>query len=415
MIKVNQITTLALLLIGSLFTSIEGQTTAGGDQEPTTAQMLIARQDGLASAAAPLGVKLSWRQNYGSNEIRRAWLRGDTILMESWNSTKRRYEMLSADVTKGGRLNWIVAIGAHRLARPPHIGRGSITFLTDSDSGMIVVDENGSRIHSRLRTRLGVIPASDAQSTSDTIFVGNYLAQRLVAASADNGLKGWDFPIEGLCTNCPSLTHTLPTNLVICASEKGQLTALEARSSDMSAPRRAKWRRKLAGGIGADPYMVDTKGSRPLLVVPCKDGNLYGLDAATGTSEWILRTNRPFVSGASVAGGRVFAKNTERMFCLDLKTGKRLWYGPGTDTSNEYKASQLFTEPSGFETTDRVLAANDSRVFFLSGANQIYRCNGKNGEVESAERLDAFDFFLTNGATGELILGTRDGNFLAFK
>jgi outer membrane protein assembly factor BamB len=411
MIKVNWIGAVAFLLISNVCAL------AQDNQEPTTAEVLISRQDALAEAASPLGVKLSWRQNYGSNEIRRAWLRGDMLLMETWNPAKRRFEILSSDVTKGGRLNWILGIGDHRLARAPHVGRGSITFLTESDSGMIVVDLNGSRIHGRLRTRIGVIPASEAQSTSDTVFIGNYLAQRLVAASADNGLKGWDFPIEGLCINCPMLTRTLPTNLVICASEKGELTALVARSSGASAPRRASWKRQLAGGIEANPRMVDSndKSARPLIVVPCKDGNLYGLDAATGTSEWVLRTNRPFIASASVAGGRVFAKNTERMFCLDLKTGKRLWYGPGTDTSKEYAASQLFSEPAGYETTDRVLAADDARVFFLTGKNQVYRCNSKNGEIECAERLGAFDFFLTNEVTGELLLGTRDGNFLALK
>ncbi len=173
MIKVNWIAAVALLLISNVCAL------AQGDQERSPAEVLIARQNALAAATSPLGVKMSWRQNYGGNEIRRAWLRGDTLLMESWNPSKRRFEMLSADVTNGGRLNWILGIGPNRLARPPHVGRGSITFLTESDSGMIVVDLNGSRIHSRLRTRLGVIPSSDAQSTMDTVFVGNYLAQRL--------------------------------------------------------------------------------------------------------------------------------------------------------------------------------------------------------------------------------------------
>lgn len=416
MIKANWIGALALLIVCGGCASHNGGGREQAVAEPTSAEMLIARQDALANAAAPLGVELSWRHNYGANEIRRAWLRGDMLLMESWNSSKLRYEIMSADVTKGGRLNWVLALGKERLARPPHVGNGSIAFLTESNSGMIVVDENGSRIHDRLRTRIGVIPASDARSTTDTVFIGNYLAQRLVAAAADNGLKGWDYPIEGLCTNCPSLTSSLPTNLVICASEKGELTALEARSADESAPRSPKWQRQLAGGVDADPVLVGgTKKTRPLLVVSCKDGNLYGIDAATGVSNWVLRTNRPFLTSASVSNGKVFAKNNERMFCLDATSGKRLWYGPGTDTSQEYASSQLFAVPAGFETTDRVLAASDDRVFFLTGSNQIYRCKGSNGEVECAERMDGFDFFLTNEVTGELILGTRDGIFLAFK
>ena len=170
------------------------------------------------------------------------------------------------------------------------------------------------------------------------------------------------------------------------------------------------------GAVAADPTfgLVGEKNAA-LVVVPCDDGWLYGVDPAVGRNLWVLRTDAPFKRKPAIAGNRVFARNADRMFCLDATTGQRAWWAPSAEGADAYAREQLFGPPEGFENAHRMLASRDDRAYLLLGENVVLRCNGEDGRIEGEVALPAFDFFMTNEATGTLILGTRDGIFLAYR
>src|SRR5712671_5553988 len=56
------------------------------------------------------------------------------------------------------------------------------------------------------------------------------------------------------------------------------------------------------------------------------DGNIYGLDAATGKQIWACKTGDAVESSPLVLGGRVFAGSTDAfLYALDAATGTLLW------------------------------------------------------------------------------------------
>ena len=111
----------------------------------------------------------------------------------------------------------------------------------------------------------------------------------------------------------------------------------------------------------------------------------------------------------------MFARNQNRLFCLDAVTGKRVWYPKHDWKREDYAKRELFIDSIGYETANRALAANDDRVFLLRGANTVLSCNAADGQVKAEQSMRAFDFFLSNSATDTLVVGTKDGFFLAFK
>lgn len=379
---------------------------------------LITRMRALEAEVGSFAVKKAWSaQLTGDSIVDRAWLEGTTLLLEAYNATSREFEVFSVDTTKG-RANWMVVLGMHRLERAPHVGNGTIAFITETDGGMIVVDSRtGSRLFNRV-VKLGVVPSTDAVSSGATMYCGNYLTDRLAAVSSVDGGKGWDIVTPGLVSTSPILTRSLANQLVICGTNKGSVFAVAARAFDDVPPTSLDWSRQFSAPVSANlcqTIIGEADLKTTLVVVPCEDKNLYGLDAANGRSKWVLRTNSPFKSDAAAAGGFVFARNGERFFCVDAKTGERAWWPETAKNAPEYEKTQLFGNVQGFEDVDRVLAVAGDRTYLGKGPRTVIVANTKDGGITTSANLVNFDFVLTNGASGHLIAGTRDGIFMAFE
>ena len=381
---------------------------------------VVARLRSLEAQARSVADEKAWSGRYiRSGTVTRAWARGATILLEVWDAEAREYAVHKIDA-RTGKQRWILLLGQHPLARAPHVGAGTIAFLTDVDAGMTVVDAiTGSRIWNK-RVELQVIPCSDATSKASTVYVANYLSGRMCAVSAADGRKTWDFRTAGACRTVPVLSWGLANQLLIYGTDAGELVAIDAKEYHEVPPTSAHWTKALNGPVKSDPRYVLLPGdedgaSTPLLVVPCADGWLYGVDPATGRSRWVLCSDAAFETAPQVMNGRVYARNAKRLFCVDAASGERVWFPPYDRDREGYEKQELFGPVAGYEHAERALAANDERVFLLSGRNTVVRCKPDDGTIESEIPLPAFDFFLSNEATDTLIVGTSDGYFVAIR
>ena len=397
------------------------------DSRPTSApavafeddpDRVIDRLRSLESDIAAVAAEKVWGTKLtGPETVRRAWLDGTTLLMETRDPVRDAYVMHCVDAAVG-RSKWQVVLGPNPLSRAPHVGEGTIAFLTENDNGLLVVQSHsGSRLyHIAARTR--IVPSSDAISTLDTVYLGNYLSDRITAISADDGRSGWDVIAGGEIKTTPVLTSGLSQQLVMFGTDRGFLGAVPAKAFHEAPPEGYAWSRQFSGGVTADmAYTIATSGEDaiPLAIVPCEDNFCYGVDPITGRSQWVLRTNKPFKSEPHVAGGRVFVRNTERLFCLDAATGNRVWNSPRLEGREGYELSEFFPAAEGFEVADRLLAASEEHTYLLIEPNMVLRCKSEDGAIDGRAVLSTFDFLLTNEANNLLIAGTRDGYFLGWK
>jgi outer membrane protein assembly factor BamB len=419
MIKGNGIWALGLLLVlGACAT--ESKPSATTNSAPTETPSLITRMRDLEAEVATIATTKSWSaQLTGDSQVERAWLDGANLLLEAYNPATRNHEIYCIDVN-GGRGRWMIVLGKNRLARAPHIGGGSIALVTELDGALALIDaRTGSRMYT-YEVKLGVVPSTDATSKDATVYVGNYLTERLVAVSGLDGGRSWDVALNGLCTTTPILTPRLASPLVVVCTDRGTVAAVAAKQFNEVAPTGPEWTRQLAAPVSADPTLVELAGDErvpavSLLAVPCEDMNVYGLDAATGRSRWVLRSNAPFTASPVATGGILFARNGERMFAVDPKTGQRVWMPAAPEGASDYEKAQLFGSVQGYEEAERALGANNDRAYLLRGRDTVFRCDLKTGAVQKVGSLGSFDFLLSNQATGTLIAGTKDGIFVAYE
>ena len=424
MTRGNCILALALLVLVLGGCTSQPDTHSNGDDYALSISVnspvdpVIQRQRALEAKAKGIANEVIWSFRTGEGETFTCmWPQGSWLLGESYNAQSKRYSIHAIDLIRG-RQEWLLEIGDNRLARAPHVGEGTIAFLTENDGGMVVVNaRTGGRIFHK-RTRVGVVPASDAMSKGDTIYLSNYVSERIAAIAASDGLKGWDFRTNGTCRTVPVLTRGQANQYLIFGTDEGHLAAVSAKRYDEVAPVRTRWEKVLHGGVVANPKFTlvgEGQAQRGLVVVPCDHGWLYGVEPATGRSRWVLHTNSSFTSDVQIMNGKVFAKNGERLFCLDALSGDRVWHPKSSTDMNAFDKTQHFGSPEGYETAHRALAANDDRVFLLRGANFVMRCAAGSGQIDAVLALPSFDFFISNEASDTLILATNDGYFMALK
>jgi outer membrane protein assembly factor BamB len=419
---------MAALLVGLLGACASDESAEHHDSEPMMGMDLvgmtddgvdprIARMRALESQVESIAAKKVWSARFGGGgRVERAWISGTHLLLEVMQPGIG-YEIHDVDL-RDGKGRWITNIGDNPLDRAPHDGDGSVGLITARDNGLTVVNDiTGSRFYN-VRTRLGAVPSSDARGLGPTLFMGDQLSGRFVAVDAKNGQNGWTYRAAGRCVGTPVVTMGMPRQLVIFATNAGWIYGMPAKAADGVPPENPAWAHNLGGNFSADPTFAmvgEGDEKKGLVVFPGRDGWVYGCDPTTGGRNWVLRTDSPFGERAVVSQDRVFVRNADRFFCLDATTGKRAWWPASAEGKSDYEKSQLFEAPEGFELADRCLTANGERAILISGRNRLMRCNMETGAIETETALPAFDFFLTNEATGELMLGTRDGVSVAYE
>ncbi|MEE9393810.1 MAG: PQQ-binding-like beta-propeller repeat protein [Planctomycetota bacterium] len=391
---------------------------ADGDMGTGGMDPLIARMRGLEKAVEFIATKKTWSTRFGGgHKVIGAWIRGNQLLAQVDNADSNQFEIHCADVATG-KPRWLVVLGDNPLVEAPAAGDGIFAFMTENDSSMVVVNsQTGARLHN-MRTSMDTIPVSGAVGAGDTVYVSNYLSGHMTSLAAESGVKGWDFRTRGICRATPVLTSGLPNQLLIYGTDAGEIVALKPKPFNSSRPGGSVWLHNLHGPLTAAPTYASVKAgdaTQYLVVFPCEDGWLYGCDPATGRRRWVVRTEKAFMDSAVVLGDRVYARNAERMIVADARSGARIWRAPRGEDQSQYDYELKDAAPAGFELAHRALAANAKNVYMSMGGNKVGRLTTDGGNLESIVDFDQFTHFLTNPATGDLIMGTSDGIFVAFQ
>src|SRR5882724_11006878 len=179
----------------------------------------------------------------------------------------------------------------------------------------------------------GFVLSSPAISAG-VLYVGS-TDGNLYALDVKSGKEKWKFPAGVRTTSSPAVAG----GLVYFESYSGNFIALDITSGQM------KWKfqtdgehrfiaKNIHGGMPAgeaDPDPFDIYLSSPTIVdgvvyFGSGDGNIYALDAASGTLKWKHPTGDVVHASPAVANGTVFVGSWDSYFyALDAATGAEKW------------------------------------------------------------------------------------------
>jgi outer membrane protein assembly factor BamB len=139
------------------------------------------------------------------------------------------------------------------------------------------------------------------------------------------------------------------------------------------------WCKQTEGAVRSSPTIVDS-----LVLIGSSDGNLYALDANTGSEKWRFRADSAVASTAAVSSGRVFFSSYKGTFyAVALADGTLLWktqFGPDAPRAYEHETGE---HPATFNA-DYILSSaavlNDT-VVAGGGDGLVYAFNTKSGSL----------------------------------
>jgi outer membrane protein assembly factor BamB len=163
------------------------------------------------------------------------------------------------------------------------------------------------------------------------------------------------------------------------------------------------------GHEGWDYFTSSPAVAGDLVIVGSGDGNVYALDAASGTERWRVQTGGRVRSSPAVADGLAYVGSADGyLYAIDLETGNVRWR---FETDGVSFGSAEF----GFDrkTIQSSPAVTGGRVFFGSRDGKFYAVDAVTGEL--AWRFDHTTPWVPSSPAiyqGSAIVGTSDGLFL---
>jgi outer membrane protein assembly factor BamB len=187
----------------------------------------------------------------------------------------------------------------------------------------------------------------------------------------------WEFasrPYYGLAPNAPPTVNAgspIVLGDTIYFASRDRLYAIDRASGEM------KWRypsgTEPAASIRSTPVYSDG-----VLYVGANDGNLYAVDANTGSQIWIFRTtgsirSHPVVikSSASDPGLVIFGSDDDTLYAIHAKTGDVAW--KNTDARADIASALLYDDASGF-------------VYYVASDMQLHGVRASDGKQKWANR-----------------------------
>ena len=119
----------------------------------------------------------------------------------------------------------------------------------------------------------------------------------------------WTFEAGGPVRSSPAMVD----GVVYVGSHDGNLYALDAATGSL------RWSFPTAGAVRSSPAVVDG-----VVYVTSWDGNAYAVDAATGQERWRSSIGGLADSSPVVANGIVYVASSD-LYALDAATGVELW------------------------------------------------------------------------------------------
>ncbi len=315
-------------------------------------------------------------------------------------------------VAKFHSVKWAFHTGGQVISSPA-ISAG-VAYVGSLDGHLYAIDAATGRqkwtfaTHSRVTSS----PAVD----SGVVYFGSYDGNFYAVDAADGRLK-WKFATGGerrfaakhLHGNEPA-NETMPDpfdfylsspalskGVVYFGSGDGNVYALDATSGTL------KWKFHTQDVVHASPAISDGT-----VYVGSWDSYLYALDAATGAEKWRFKTGEDadthnqvgIQSSAAVADGVVyFGCRDSKFYAVDARTGRQKW-------SFDNKGSWVITSP----------AVRDGKVYFAtSDTGLLYALDAATGAIIHSQDFKHWPMFSSPAIAGDtLYIGSHSGKLLAF-
>ena len=240
---------------------------------------------------------------------------------------------------------------------------------------------------------------------------------KLIALDLATGKPRWQFETKGPIHASPAVAD----GLVFCNSYDGNLYAIDAETGakrwSFSAPGERRF--EAPGLHGASPRTqtfwdpFDPFASRPAIAngfvyFGSGNGNVYALDAATGSLKWKFATGNVVHASPAIAGGNLYVGSFDSvLYALDAATGAEKWrYQAGRDdkmhNQEGFQASPIIFNGTVFNgcrdaqfyafdaRTGRKLWQVDNKLSWVVGTAARYKDGILYGTSDS-ERLRLLD------------------------
>lgn len=234
----------------------------------------------------------------------------------------------------------------------------------------------------------GIGPRGHAAVVDGTIYVPCWgsLAGYVLALSAVSGRERWRYEnLDAFVSDGVAVQHDQVYVGIVAHRESNSpsaVLALDAASGE------EQWRYAIDDEVGVtSPTLHDNT-----VYVGSENGNVYALDAETGTERWVFPTADSVTTPPAVGDGTVYAGSYDgHVYAIDAETGEERWK---FDT-----AQRVFSSPT----------VHGSHVFVGSESFYLYALAAETGEEQW--RLDTGGIVDISPAvhSGTVYLGTRIG------
>jgi outer membrane protein assembly factor BamB len=248
----------------------------------------------------------------------------------------------------------------------------------------------------------------------DMVYVGS-TDHNLYAVDRETGTQKWKFRTGSGVVSSPAVAD----GIVYFTSYDGNFYAIETESGKL------KWKFKTGGEHrftakhihGAEPsgeampdpfdvYLSSPVIWKDAVYFGSGDGNVYSLDAASGTLKWKFQTGNVVHASPAIADGVLYIGSWDTNFyALDASTGKEVWRfktGEDPDIHNQ----------EGIQSSAVV---SDGIVYFGCRDSNLYALNAKTGmKIWSFNNKGSWVIVSPAVYQGRIYFGTSDsGKFYA--
>jgi outer membrane protein assembly factor BamB len=290
---------------------------------------------------------------------------------------------------------------------------GGIVFIGSTDGNLYAIDHESGTLKWKFETK-NRITSSPAVSDG-LVYFGAYDGYFYAVDAATGQLK-WRFQTAGERRYAGTHLHgslpvaeTMPdpfdfylsspavwNGAVFFGSGDGNIYALNAASGSL------KWKFKTGDVVHASPAIADGK-----VFVGSWDSYFYALDAATGKERWKFKTgidpnihNQVGIqSSAAVVDGVVyFGCRDSNFYALDAANGQKKWVFPN-------KGSWVISSP----------AVQNGKVYFAtSDSSLLYSLDAKTGSTIFSLTFQGWPMFSSPAIAGNtLYIGSHMGKLIA--
>jgi eukaryotic-like serine/threonine-protein kinase len=317
----------------------------------------------------------------------------------------------AAGVPAFDKIKWKFHTGGMVISSPTAVG--SIVYIGSTDGNLYAVDRNSGAQKWKFDAKSRVVssPAVANGTVYFTAYDGNFYA---VDAAA--GQLKWKFQTGGERRFAAMHLHgsqpvaeTMPDpfdtflssplvsdGAVFFGSGDGNVYSLNAASGTLN------WKFKTGDVVHASPALADG-----ILFIGSWDSYFYALDAATGTLKWRFKTGEDpdthnqvgIQSSAAVADGIVyFGCRDSNFYALNAATGEKKW-------SFNNKGSWVVGSP----------AVKGGNVYFAtSDSAMLYELDGKTGNLVFSLKFQGWPFFSSPAIAGNMLyIGSHVGKLIA--